>query len=62
MGGWFATESSCDIPYMRADIVDGLIEPLKILVKSDFGSDGWTPELDRVGVQIRAALQVLEEE
>jgi hypothetical protein len=38
-----------------------LVDPLKILVKSDFGSDGWTPELDRIGAQIRDALQMLEE-
>jgi hypothetical protein len=62
MGGWFATESSCDIPYIRADLVDQMVEPMKILVKSDFGSDDWTPELDRIGAQIRASLQMLEEE
>jgi hypothetical protein len=33
-------------PYVRADIVDGLVDPLRMLVKSDFGSDGWTAELE----------------
>ena len=26
MGGWFETESSHDIPYIRADIVEEMIE------------------------------------
>ena len=33
MGGWFATESSCDIPYIRADIVDQLVEALTAVIE-----------------------------
>jgi hypothetical protein len=42
MGGWFATESSCDTPYIRADIVDGLVEALeKIAALEDTEEDEW---------------------
>jgi hypothetical protein len=54
MGGWFATESSCDIPYIRADIVDQLVEALEWISKVN--TDNW--EYQYVA---QAALKALEE-
>ena len=35
MGGWFETESSHDIPYIRADLVDELVGALEAALSDD---------------------------
>jgi hypothetical protein len=57
MGGWFATESSCDIPYIRADIVDQLVDVMQECI------DGMMEfyELNKQTLKAKAVLKILEE-
>jgi hypothetical protein len=60
MGGWFENESSHDIPYIRADLVDGLVEALnEMLAYSGIIEER---DSDYVTNKARAALKVLEQE
>ena len=54
--------SNDEILYIRADIVEEMREAVKKMVDGDFGSDGWSLELDRAANQMRSALKRLEEE
>jgi hypothetical protein len=64
MGAWFENESSHDIPYIRADLVDELVEALKTCRFSGYTDiDGdyiTTQHFDNP--KVRAALKALEEE
>lgn len=61
MGGWFEQEGcGFDIPYIRADLVDELVEALKRLLP--LAEDSTThPELNLDILDARAALAKLEE-
>ena len=48
---------NCDIPYIRADLVDELVKALKAYV-----SDEWNGQEAEIEVQARAALKKMEEE
>ena len=50
-----------DTPYIRADIVDELVEALKGLAVHDFGANGWNHSAERYAIKARAALKKLEE-
>ena len=51
-------------PYIRADLVDGLVEALKLLdeMTQDVCEDSYGPDVDDAYYKARAALKALEEE
>ena len=61
MGGWFENESSHDTPYIRADLVDGLVQALvSVLNHTSIICEGnYGPEMDDAYDNARAALKAL---
>lgn len=59
MGAWFENESSHDIPYIRADLVDGLVEALNEML--EYSGIIEERDSDYVTNKARAALKVLEQ-
>ena len=53
-----------DVEYIRADLVDGLVDALKLLdVRTrDVCEDSYGPDVDDAYYKARAALKALEEE